>query len=446
VIAVLLLGAVAGRLGLRAIERRTIEKVGSLNYERFIQWKDAPIAWPEEALAAAPYPPELTAAARELESQYVAIDREEIKAAVALAGGDSLPPLDVLAKYDALLDAFARIVRRPDYELPAFSRTRVEMDRDDGPLLPSIDYAFLQFLWRMLGARSGALVAEGRIEEALADAETIARGSRIGPYESLIVELAAAAMRSQSVTAWIEAMRACDDPASLRRALAAQNELRGGLPARPAEADALALDSLSTIRELQRRGGEVDPRGLSGRELLEASLRAQSRYLSEVALPWAAGRPERASEIVADIEANEEMLLDAYSSFGFSADLPLREKLLGLAAPEAFTYILATPNEMEAAARINNARARFDLLRVETAGKLFQFERGRAPEGLSELVPDYLPELPIDPWSPDGSPYRRAAEGHYYSLGPDAADDGGKTPFSSRSGTMSGGDVYLPPK
>jgi hypothetical protein len=53
---------------------------------------------------------------------------------------------------------------------------------------------------------------------------------------------------------------------------------------------------------------------------------------------------------------------------------------------------------------------------------------GRLPRDLNALVPDYLPQLPADPFTPDNLPltYRTAPDPILYSVGADGIDDGGK--------------------
>jgi hypothetical protein len=43
---------------------------------------------------------------------------------------------------------------------------------------------------------------------------------------------------------------------------------------------------------------------------------------------------------------------------------------------------------------------------IVVALRLFEAEKGRLPESLSELVPDYLPTVPVDPYRLDGKPFR----------------------------------------
>ena len=66
------------------------------------------------------------------------------------------------------------------------------------------------------------------------------------------------------------------------------------------------------------------------------------------------------------------------------------------------------------------------LGQVAIALRLYRHEHGRYPETLKELVPKYLPSLPIDPF--DGKPlrYKRMAKGFkVWSIGMDMKDDGG---------------------
>jgi hypothetical protein len=68
----------------------------------------------------------------------------------------------------------------------------------------------------------------------------------------------------------------------------------------------------------------------------------------------------------------------------------------------------------------------FRLLQTDFAIRLFQLDRGRAPASLAELVPDYLPAVPIDPFSGQPLVYRvKAGKPVVYSVGPDEVDDGG---------------------
>lgn len=75
-----------------------------------------------------------------------------------------------------------------------------------------------------------------------------------------------------------------------------------------------------------------------------------------------------------------------------------------------------------------NSRAQRALLALSLALRAYAADAGRYPETLSDLVPDYLCDVPFDPFS-DEAPLRYRADGDgyvLYSVGPDGMDDGGK--------------------
>ena len=67
------------------------------------------------------------------------------------------------------------------------------------------------------------------------------------------------------------------------------------------------------------------------------------------------------------------------------------------------------------------------LVRLAVAAAAYKAKHGKHPEKLAELVPEFLPEVPTDPY--DGRPIRlRREEGGVvlYSVGRDRKDDGGR--------------------
>jgi hypothetical protein len=85
------------------------------------------------------------------------------------------------------------------------------------------------------------------------------------------------------------------------------------------------------------------------------------------------------------------------------------------------------------------ARWRVDGVRLAVALALFRVETGQPAAKLDDLVPKYLPELPVDPYSGQAFRYRvspgehidgagnvRAGQGIVWSTGPDRVDHGGR--------------------
>ncbi|MBN2473083.1 MAG: hypothetical protein JXB62_00645 [Pirellulales bacterium] len=98
-----------------------------------------------------------------------------------------------------------------------------------------------------------------------------------------------------------------------------------------------------------------------------------------------------------------------------------------LAAPGrimAASLVPAHSTVVNAAARGAATRRASDVM---IAVERFRRAHGRLPESLAKLVPEYLPEVPADPF--DGLPLRYAVrEGQYiiYSVGKDGVDNGGE--------------------
>ncbi len=80
-------------------------------------------------------------------------------------------------------------------------------------------------------------------------------------------------------------------------------------------------------------------------------------------------------------------------------------------------------NAMEAVLRV---RTLLRSARCALAVDQYRMEKGRWPDGLGDLVPEYLESVPLDPFTGDPLLYRATDEGVVvYSVGPDGFDDAG---------------------
>jgi len=67
------------------------------------------------------------------------------------------------------------------------------------------------------------------------------------------------------------------------------------------------------------------------------------------------------------------------------------------------------------------------LAATALAIRLYEIDHGRRPASLDQLIPDYLPAIPLDPFAADGRALGylpRAPKPVLYSVGPDGIDDG----------------------
>ncbi|MEM8670562.1 MAG: hypothetical protein AAGG48_23755 [Planctomycetota bacterium] len=99
----------------------------------------------------------------------------------------------------------------------------------------------------------------------------------------------------------------------------------------------------------------------------------------------------------------------------------------------------------EAYTRHNAERSIIHLLRVELAILTFRDTTGDFPASLQDLVPDYLEQIPLDPFSPSAEQLRfRTTDDGYllYSIGVNGIDDRGNTWEDSTTGFY-GADIRL---
>jgi hypothetical protein len=140
-------------------------------------------------------------------------------------------------------------------------------------------------------------------------------------------------------------------------------------------------------------------------------------------------------------------MLECMAKYVQAAGLPLRERmarfreieneldrlsLLHTVAQGWVPVFLGGDRLFELDARV---RVHFDLARTALAIERFRLPTDKLPQRLEELVPRYLPQVPIDPF--DGRPirYRRREAGYLlYSVDVDGRDDGGRERDEVNSG------------
>ncbi len=68
--------------------------------------------------------------------------------------------------------------------------------------------------------------------------------------------------------------------------------------------------------------------------------------------------------------------------------------------------------------------------------RLYELDHGKRPETLTQLVPNYMRELPVDPFASDRRAIGYLPDAHppiLYSIGQDAEDNGGAFTFRSKN-------------
>jgi hypothetical protein len=135
----------------------------------------------------------------------------------------------------------------------------------------------------------------------------------------------------------------------------------------------------------------------------------------------------------------------AYDRYWFRAFHGWRNQL-GVAARRLLgessisPYWLVSVKDAEDLERRSLLRLR--LLETRLAMELYRRAAGYWPGELQDLVPQYLPNLPGDPFARRPLVYRRQADGfRLYSVGPDALDDGGRFSNDPKRENLEGFDI-----
>jgi len=97
--------------------------------------------------------------------------------------------------------------------------------------------------------------------------------------------------------------------------------------------------------------------------------------------------------------------------------------------------------------RTSRTDLEFEATGVVCALKSYEFSHGAAPDQLTDLIPDFLPSVPIDPF--DGKPLRYRREGKewvLWSVGSDMKDDNAawhEFKYRKPGDERTGGDIYF---
>ena len=136
----------------------------------------------------------------------------------------------------------------------------------------------------------------------------------------------------------------------------------------------------------------------------------------------------------------------------FDADGPLPsspENLTGMIDRYYFfLFQFSAPVVSEVGNRLVHLQTLLDEIRLASALERFRLARGAFPETLTELLPDFIAELPVDTYSRQSLIYRRTDGGTFllYGVGKNRTDDSGAVnPSRSENQQLDDTWLYAPP-
>lgn len=438
--------------------------------QQYKAWKEDPVILPKEALDAKPFSKETVAAAEKFRKAYAVLSAkaEATIDAVTTSTKENWNdvihdpkrplPLRQMDELTSLTAAYEALVNRPDYQLEACDAGLLwEMgphsvnpgDTRRFNVPPDFDFSRNSTVSRLLSLYVARLNREGKKAEALAKAEVIVRGSLTNRYSNSYRQMFAMSGCSIGISAWEHVVDQCDDPALLEVTLKKMNDHSSDVRFFPDEKHSMYLEEISGLRWLMRQGYSIPSfQGFKGPELAWQSNVYKARFLRDVVAPGFTSDTEKLNAVYGLIANN----IDRAYRMGprqlpqglvKSHPLDAAEFLIRHESYRkiSFSFTNGLQDFTESPLHGKTITARFGLLRLKTARKLYRLREGREAPGAAALVPKYLPEIPADPFAEKGGAFKFDKKD--YSIGLDRADQKMQLTYDPTNGATSGGDIFL---
>ncbi|MCX7001308.1 MAG: hypothetical protein NT106_13600 [Candidatus Sumerlaeota bacterium] len=325
-----------------------------------------------------------------------------------------------LPEVEPFISAFERLVNQPDYEFDAIIVAPGDLP---GPYTTDI---FLKgIVAKMIQIKALSLAREGRFKEAFKSAETVVKSSIMQRYIPLMGRLWGIVMRNRGVEIWREAVRSCNDTVLLRRTLERQREL-SSWDGYIVEGESLIVSNdIGLIREIARYGVIANIGDMTGYEIHVEANRLEAEYLEKYVLPTCRN-------------GSRVWIMSRISYLKDDIKMPGFLRIMCKVAPSLrslIIFFIEMPNYKEVYARSQVAKARYDLLMLETERRICELERGVQHgfiTGGTSLK---------DVFADDGRPY--GVKPVPYSVGPDGIDQDTRILYDPTNGTFSAGDIFF---
>ncbi len=342
--------------------------------------------------------------------------------------------LKELNTFSSLIEAFEYLVTRPDYEIDSIPYS---LPYPDFKGIPVPDFMAIQILAKLLNMKVAKAVHEGKYHEAFDTAATIMRASRVHKYSTVLTQLIGVAVSNIATNAWYSAVAHCNDVTALKKSLRTQNSIADEFHFFPDSINPNVLDQLGILIMLRRAGIKVRIQGLTGEELAVEALQGEAEYIESKVLPLLTDTMEK--------EMARRMIRENRRTAAFiggkATDLSGHiGKVASFVTKPLFVNVLL-PDRSEIQIRADGVRTKFDLLRLNTARKFYMLQHTDVVTQIDDLVPEYLPEIPVDVFRKDRGAY--TSEPVFYSLGPDGVDQHTAVLYDPTNGILSAGDIFF---
>jgi hypothetical protein len=298
------------------------------------------------------------------------------------------------------------------------SRFPVEFEKGFSALLPNAQK--MRALARLMKLRGRVAVARGRTDQAVQSVEAVFATSRAMEHQLLLIEhlvrLALANMALRETEFLLNEVELTDEQLVRLQAEVQALDLQQGLTEGLLGERALGYHAFHHLEQMN--GGEVGapPNPGEGSLSRPTDCRLHLGFMQE--LITASRQPFPEALEAADVSQTRLMQLAGE-----------RNPIKRYNAMMTLLIMPATASSFQATGR--NLALR-DVTLCAIAVKRHQLKHGQWPQSIAQLVPEFLPAVPADPF--DGQPLRLVAtqaELVIYSVGKDLQDGGGQDPQGS---------------
>lgn len=354
---------------------------------------------------------------------------------------DQLPALaEWVEKNQKLLDLLVEAFGRPRY----YSPLRSVLNADDDDLISNLfpDMQLLRNAARCLKIRAMHSLAQGSLSDAWTDLRACHRLARLWGHELTLVEqLVAIAIEQVACSGTQQLLHHQDLTEPLARQILAE------LSAMPPAVDLgtcwdegeriFFLDVVTRVgkgkqtvasmwadplSEGEEGPGRFEACNIDWNVVLKSGNGWYDRLAAASRLRTRAERTAALQEIDRDIDRLDQSIRGPVALVGSAFSRRLRSTLM---ADTMGSLFLPAINAASTAA--DRGLAKSQLTRVVAALAGYRARHGEYPETLAALVPDILPEMPLDLYSEKPFFYQRKPDGGYllYSVDQNGVDDGG---------------------
>lgn len=338
-----------------------------------------------------------------------------------LATGEEMEELD------ALIESYREFILTPDYDCLAHSLI-INVEELDPIFGNHINTYQIDIMTYFLFRRATLQFQNGDTEKAL---EWFAL-----PFHSLKANgyICDELLRMQNKIClkhcfqWYKVIEQCNSPELLRSILSQQNAIRPLDPDLPPDQYWMNADALEGFRIAALHGIHIPASlpSLTGNELSIKSRQILAEWVDTILLPSCSNPNKKEAllsslEVMAKLDGLDPAIAKKHSLFNLRLNRYI-EPVMSSGYANFFSYF--STDKLDYILR--NSLTRYDLLRSQTAARIFELENGRPPSGWNDLVPALLDTVPIDLFSPNGDEI--AFGPPFHSIGKDGVD---QHPFDS---------------